>query len=265
TLVSTVGGASGPLWGTALRRAGRSLGEAESFEGAELVAAFEAALAGVVELGAAQEGDKTMVDALAPAVRVLREELAGGEGTRVVHRRAKHRASGSRRDLDCAALRRARARRRRTVSEQVLHGLAAAGGVAAAEALVLREAEPTANGGGGEGERTRALQALAQVARELGHAAERLRDAGLVDEAEIVEANKLMSEDPSLVSEIAELALGVSAESAVVQATERHATLLAGLGDALLAARAADVRELGRRAVRVLSAAPLLTLPEAPV
>src|SRR5581483_8389843 len=100
---------------------------------------------------------------------------------------------------------------------------------------------------------------------ELGHAAERLRDAGLVDEAEIVEANKLMSEDPSLVSEIAELALGVSAESAVVQATERHATLLAGLGDALLAARAADVRELGRRAVRVLSAAPLLTLPEAPV
>src|SRR5439155_19004668 len=78
TLVSTVGGASGPLWGTALRRAGRSLGEAESFEGPELVAAFEAALSGVVELGAAQEGDKTMVDALAPAVRALREELAGG-------------------------------------------------------------------------------------------------------------------------------------------------------------------------------------------
>src|SRR5581483_10940809 len=100
---------------------------------------------------------------------------------------------------------------------------------------------------------------------ELGHAAESLREAGLVDEAEIIEANRLMSEDPSLVSEIAELALGVSAESAVVQATERHATLLAGLGDALLAARAADVRELGRRAVRVLSAAPPLTLPEAPV
>src|SRR5438876_12314665 len=73
TLVSTVGGASGPLWGTALRRAGRSLGEAESFEGPELVAAFEAALSGVVELGAAQEGDKTMVDALAPAVRARRD------------------------------------------------------------------------------------------------------------------------------------------------------------------------------------------------
>jgi dihydroxyacetone kinase-like protein len=78
TLVSTVGGASGPLWGTALRRAGRELGEAQEFGGAELAAAFEAALAGVVELGAAQEGDKTMVDALAPAVRALRSELDGG-------------------------------------------------------------------------------------------------------------------------------------------------------------------------------------------
>jgi phosphoenolpyruvate---glycerone phosphotransferase subunit DhaL len=78
TLVSTVGGASGPLWGTALRRAGRSLGSAEAFGGAELAEALEAALAGVVELGAAQEGDKTMVDALAPAVHTLRSRLDGG-------------------------------------------------------------------------------------------------------------------------------------------------------------------------------------------
>jgi phosphoenolpyruvate---glycerone phosphotransferase subunit DhaL len=78
TLVSTVGGASGPLWGTALRRAGRALGDAEEFESEELAAALEAALAGVVELGAAQEGDKTMVDALAPAVRTLKDEAAAG-------------------------------------------------------------------------------------------------------------------------------------------------------------------------------------------
>jgi phosphoenolpyruvate---glycerone phosphotransferase subunit DhaL len=78
TLVSTVGGASGPLWGTALRRAGRSLGDDETFDGAELAAALEAALDGVVELGAAQEGEKTMVDAFAPAVRTLRERLGGG-------------------------------------------------------------------------------------------------------------------------------------------------------------------------------------------
>jgi dihydroxyacetone kinase-like protein len=78
TLVSTVGGASGPLWGTALRRAGRTLGDAEEFGSDELSTALDAALEGVVELGAAQEGEKTMVDALAPAVRALRERLDRG-------------------------------------------------------------------------------------------------------------------------------------------------------------------------------------------
>ena len=72
------GGASGPLWGTALRRAGRALGDADEFGSDELAAALDAALDGVVELGAAQEGEKTMVDALAPAVRTLRERLGGG-------------------------------------------------------------------------------------------------------------------------------------------------------------------------------------------
>jgi phosphoenolpyruvate---glycerone phosphotransferase subunit DhaL len=78
TLVSTVGGASGPLWGTAFRRAGKSIGDDESFDAAALARALQAALDGVVELGAAQPGDKTMVDALEPAVRVLREHLDGG-------------------------------------------------------------------------------------------------------------------------------------------------------------------------------------------
>jgi len=78
TLVSTVGGASGPLWGTALRRAGRALGEQEEFEAEQLVTALQAALDGVVELGAAQEGDKTMVDALSPALRALRDSLSNG-------------------------------------------------------------------------------------------------------------------------------------------------------------------------------------------
>jgi dihydroxyacetone kinase-like protein len=78
TLVSTVGGASGPLWGSALRRAGRSLGDASSFGPTELVEALEAALAAVVELGGAREGDKTMVDALVPAVRGMRDCLQDG-------------------------------------------------------------------------------------------------------------------------------------------------------------------------------------------
>src|SRR5438477_1043305 len=72
TMVSTVGGASGPLWGTGLRRAGRSLGEVAEFDGQQLVAALEACLEGIVELGAASPGDKTMVDAMDPATNALR-------------------------------------------------------------------------------------------------------------------------------------------------------------------------------------------------
>ena len=79
TLVSTVGGASGPLWGTALRRGGRTLADAEAIDGPALVATLEAALAGIQELGAAVPGDKTMVDALDPAVTTLRERLAAGD------------------------------------------------------------------------------------------------------------------------------------------------------------------------------------------
>jgi dihydroxyacetone kinase-like protein len=82
TLISTVGGASGPLWGTALRRAGRALGDAETFDGQQLVEALDAAIAGVVELGAAAPGDKTMLDALAPAVRALHDSLDAGEPLR---------------------------------------------------------------------------------------------------------------------------------------------------------------------------------------
>lgn len=78
TLVSTVGGASGPLWGSALRAAGRSLGDFEDFDGSQLASALDAALAAVVDLGAAQPGDKTMVDALAPATVALRERVSEG-------------------------------------------------------------------------------------------------------------------------------------------------------------------------------------------
>jgi dihydroxyacetone kinase-like protein len=78
TLVSTVGGASGPLWGTAFRRAGRALGKAESFDGEALLAALDAGVDGVVDLGAAAPGDKTMVDALRPAVDAMRDRLDAG-------------------------------------------------------------------------------------------------------------------------------------------------------------------------------------------
>jgi len=79
TLVSTVGGASGPLWGSALRAGGRVLGDETTFDGAQLAEVLAAALASVKDLGTAALGDKTMVDALEPAVETLRARIADGE------------------------------------------------------------------------------------------------------------------------------------------------------------------------------------------
>ena len=78
TLVSTVGGASGPLWGSALRSGGRVLGDQPTFDGPQLVEVLAAALASVKDLGTAAVGDKTMVDSLEPAVEMLRSRLADG-------------------------------------------------------------------------------------------------------------------------------------------------------------------------------------------
>jgi phosphoenolpyruvate---glycerone phosphotransferase subunit DhaL len=78
TLISKVGGASGPLYGTAFRRAGKALGDAREVDLPALSAALEAALAGVQKLGAAREGDKTMVDALAPATRAFSKAVTEG-------------------------------------------------------------------------------------------------------------------------------------------------------------------------------------------
>ncbi|HEX6523175.1 MAG TPA: dihydroxyacetone kinase subunit DhaL [Streptosporangiaceae bacterium] len=78
TLISKVGGASGPLYGVAFRRAGKALGDAADVDLPALAAALEAALAGVQQLGAAREGDKTMVDVLAAASRAFSKAVAGG-------------------------------------------------------------------------------------------------------------------------------------------------------------------------------------------
>jgi dihydroxyacetone kinase-like protein len=78
TLISKVGGASGPLYGTAFRRAGKSLGDAADVDLPAVSAALDAALAGVQQLGAAREGDKTMVDALAAATRAFSKAIAEG-------------------------------------------------------------------------------------------------------------------------------------------------------------------------------------------
>jgi phosphoenolpyruvate---glycerone phosphotransferase subunit DhaL len=78
TIIAKVGGAAGPLYGTAFRRAGKSLGNAADVDLPALSAALDAALAGVQKLGAAVEGDKTIVDALAAATRAFSKAIAEG-------------------------------------------------------------------------------------------------------------------------------------------------------------------------------------------
>jgi dihydroxyacetone kinase-like protein len=79
-LISKTGGASGPLYGTGFRQAGKALGEQADITAAQLGHALHAGLAGIQQLGAAAEGDKTMVDALAPAVHAYQTVIdAGGD------------------------------------------------------------------------------------------------------------------------------------------------------------------------------------------
>jgi dihydroxyacetone kinase-like protein len=76
TLVSTVGGASGPLFGTFFLRMGTALGDGESVPRSDLAPALRAGLDGVVQRGKAVLEDKTMVDALNPAVEALEVALS---------------------------------------------------------------------------------------------------------------------------------------------------------------------------------------------
>ena len=78
-LVSTVGGASGPLYGTAFMKAGNVCKGKTELTDAEFVAAFEAAVNGVKMRGRAVEGEKTMLDALCPAYVALKAGIDGGK------------------------------------------------------------------------------------------------------------------------------------------------------------------------------------------
>lgn len=79
TLVTSVGGASGPLYGTFFLRFGMTAGSVTSLDGAALSAALRAGLGGVVARGKAEAGDKTMFDAMAPALDALDTSLADGD------------------------------------------------------------------------------------------------------------------------------------------------------------------------------------------
>ena len=79
SLISKVGGASGPLYGTAFLRASKAVAGKVVLEPADVVILFRAALQGVIDLGKAVRNDKTMVDAFEPAVDVLQSSLENGK------------------------------------------------------------------------------------------------------------------------------------------------------------------------------------------
>ena len=145
TLISTVGGAAGPLYGTALMRAGGAVAAADGDgQGGRdaLLAGLDAAIGGIAGLGKAIPGEKTMLDALTPALEAGRTAVAAGadhrrrlrgdgrcrrgwsgrhhpdagdQGSRVVPRRAIHRTPGSGGHVGGAAAARPVRRRRRPV------------------------------------------------------------------------------------------------------------------------------------------------------
>lgn len=78
-LVSTVGGASGPLYGTAFMKAGMACKGLTEIDGPAFVKAMEAAVDGIKMSGKATEGEKTMLDALCPALKVLQDDVTAGK------------------------------------------------------------------------------------------------------------------------------------------------------------------------------------------
>jgi dihydroxyacetone kinase-like protein len=94
TLISTVGGAAGPLYGTAFLRAATATAEAGELDAASVAKALRAALEGVVARGKAEIGDKTMVDALDPAVRAA-EALGDNDTSAVLAAAAEAAATGA--------------------------------------------------------------------------------------------------------------------------------------------------------------------------
>ncbi len=80
-LVSKVGGAAGPLYGTAFLRASSALSDKEEVSAQDVAGALEAALGGVKQRGKAEVGDKTIVDALEPAVEAAKEAASEADAS----------------------------------------------------------------------------------------------------------------------------------------------------------------------------------------
>jgi dihydroxyacetone kinase-like protein len=95
TLISTVGGAAGPLYGTAFLKGAQAVSGKPELDASDLVAFLTAARDGVVTRGKAESGDKTMVDAWTPAVDAAGSAANGGDPVRVLEAAADAAAAGA--------------------------------------------------------------------------------------------------------------------------------------------------------------------------
>ncbi len=94
TLVLSVGGAAGPLYGSAIREMGRKLANADSFDPEGMLVLLRTGLEEIQRLGAATPGDKTIVDAYQPATQAFERGLRAGEGLQEAAQRARIAAEG---------------------------------------------------------------------------------------------------------------------------------------------------------------------------
>ena len=146
-----------------------------------------------------------------------------------------------------------------------LHGLGAVAGVAIAPAWRYREQQAVATAAA-TGDPAAAIRSAATAAEaQLEGLAARIREAGRPDDAGIFEAQAVLATDPTIVEGALErVAAGADPAAAVTGAATDAALEIASLGDELLAARAADVRDVGARIARILRG-ETLALPDAPV
>ena len=87
-ITSRIGGTSGPIWGTAFLRAGSTAGAVTTLDGDQIVAMLRASIEGIKARGKSDLGDKTLLDALVPAVDVIEQEIKAGEPAAQVLRAA---------------------------------------------------------------------------------------------------------------------------------------------------------------------------------
>ena len=81
-ITSRVGGTSGPIWGTAMLRAGASIGDRTELTATDVITALEAAVEGIKQRGGADLGEKTLLDSFVPGIDQLKVSLAKADGSR---------------------------------------------------------------------------------------------------------------------------------------------------------------------------------------